>query len=272
MKPLKLELQAFGPYVEKQTVDFEKLAEKEYEYFVNLVVELGTKTAKYIKETLYLNCEAKDNIDPNLSIKHISGLADYITEDTILDVKVRNNIDEKCVRQVLAYHYLSTKRSDLNIKRLIIYDAVSGKSVTINMDDIEHEIEDNDVSESSIEKVFPEENLNKNEIPVLIDKILDNKETEIKNIEVLKKDICAAPVIEEETKDIVFNVGDFVEHKKFKIGKIIKINNENKTLEIKFDKKYGTKKFNFNEINSEDFKILDSKSFNKIANFLKNKK
>ena len=28
MKPLKLELQAFGPYVEKQIIDFEKLSEK----------------------------------------------------------------------------------------------------------------------------------------------------------------------------------------------------------------------------------------------------
>ena len=28
MKPLKLELQAFGPFVERQTVDFEKLSEK----------------------------------------------------------------------------------------------------------------------------------------------------------------------------------------------------------------------------------------------------
>ena len=28
MKPLFLEIQAFGPYVEKQTVDFEKLGQK----------------------------------------------------------------------------------------------------------------------------------------------------------------------------------------------------------------------------------------------------
>ena len=38
------------------------------------------------------------------------------------------------IRQVLAYHYLSTKRSDLNIKRVIVYDATSGKSITVNID------------------------------------------------------------------------------------------------------------------------------------------
>ena len=55
------------------------------------------------------------------------------TLDTILDVKVRNNIDERCIRQVLAYHYLSTKRSDLHINRVIVYDAVSDKAVVIKI-------------------------------------------------------------------------------------------------------------------------------------------
>ena len=60
-------------------------------------------------------------------------MADYITANTILDVKVRNYIDEKCIRQVLAYHYLSTKRSDLNIKRVIVYDATSDRAVEVNI-------------------------------------------------------------------------------------------------------------------------------------------
>ena len=64
---------------------------------------------------------------------HIAGLADYITKDTILDVKVLNHIDEKCVRQVLGYHYLSTKRDDVSINKLIVYDATSDRSVEINI-------------------------------------------------------------------------------------------------------------------------------------------
>ena len=100
---------------------------------MKLVVELGSRTAKFVKKELYHNAKPINNYDPDLSINHISGLADYITEDTILDVKVRNYIDEKCVRQVLAYHYLSTKRSDLHIKKGIVYDAVSDKAITIDI-------------------------------------------------------------------------------------------------------------------------------------------
>ncbi len=105
----------------------------EHPEYVQLIVDLGTKTAEYVKKTLYPNIKPLNNIDPNLSIKHISGLADYITEDTILDIKVLNHIDETCIRQVLAYHYLSTKRSDLHIKRVIVYDATSGRDVVVNI-------------------------------------------------------------------------------------------------------------------------------------------
>ncbi len=112
----------------------QELIKDKYRYFVELVIELGKRTADFVKEVLYKDVVAKDDVDPNLSIKHIAGLADYITKDTILDVKVRNNIDEICVRQVLAYHYLSTKRSDLHIRRVIVYDAVSNKSVTVDID------------------------------------------------------------------------------------------------------------------------------------------
>lgn len=123
----------YGSYVAKiiKTISVEQLIKDKYKDFVKLVIELGTATSKYVKETLYKDQFPQNNIDPNLSIRHISGLADYITEDTILDVKVQNHIDEKMIRQVLAYHYLSTKRSDLNIKRVIVYDATSNKSVII---------------------------------------------------------------------------------------------------------------------------------------------
>lgn len=106
----QLMIRSFGTGVAKiiKGIPVEQLIQEKYQYFINLVVELGTKTANYVKKELYPDGIISDNYDPDLSIRHISGLADYITHDTILDVKVRNHIDESCVRQVLAYHYLST--------------------------------------------------------------------------------------------------------------------------------------------------------------------
>lgn len=133
----RMMIECFGSGVTRfiKGISEEQLRREKYRDFVSLVVELGVRTAKYVKETLYRNQKPRNNVDPNLSIQHINGLADYITEDTILDVKVRNNIDERCVRQVLAYHYLSTKRSDLHIKRVIVYDATSDRAVTIDISD-----------------------------------------------------------------------------------------------------------------------------------------
>lgn len=113
-----------------KTISVEKLIEDNYNLFMSTVIELGTKTATFVKKNLNIT---KEEYDPNLSIQHIKGLADYITEDTILDIKTTNNINKDMIKQVLAYHYLSTKRSDLNIKRVIVYDAVSDKSVEINL-------------------------------------------------------------------------------------------------------------------------------------------
>lgn len=128
-------MSAFGRSVGKviRGLSTEDLIQENYQEYIDTVVELGKRTAKFVKTTLYKNRPAVDNISPNLSISHITGLADYITEDTILDVKVRNNIDLSCVKQVLAYHYLSTKRSDLNIKRVIVYDATSNRHVSIDI-------------------------------------------------------------------------------------------------------------------------------------------
>ena len=114
-----------------KTASLEKLINNKY--FVHLITYFGKRTAKFVKNELYPNVKPTNDIDPDLSIRHISGLVDYITTDTILDVKVRNNIDERCIKQVLAYHYLSTKRSDLHINRVIVYDAVSDKAVVIKI-------------------------------------------------------------------------------------------------------------------------------------------
>lgn len=124
---------SFGSNAAKiiQTISINQLIKEDYQEFIILVKTLGQRVAKFVKEYLYKDNEPINDIDPNLTIRHIAGLADYITEDTILDVKVRGGIGEGEVRQVLAYHYLSTKRSDLHINRVIVYDATSGRSVIV---------------------------------------------------------------------------------------------------------------------------------------------
>ena len=103
--------------------------------FIQTVIQLGTKAAEFIKSNMDVKqLSFGDKLyDPNLSTKHITALCDFITHDTIIDIKVTNYITIKEVHQILGYYYLSTKRSDLDIHTLIIYDATSGNSVTINL-------------------------------------------------------------------------------------------------------------------------------------------
>jgi hypothetical protein len=70
---------------------------------------------------------------PDLSVEHISAMCDFIFKDTIVEIKCTNSITEKHVRQVLAYHYLSKFRTDVDIKHVIVYDAVSGKHIKISL-------------------------------------------------------------------------------------------------------------------------------------------
>lgn len=131
-------IKTFGSSMSKMipTISVTSLIQDKYIEFVNTVVELGTKTASFVKEQMNITepLTLSDKIyDPDLSVKHITALADYINKDTIIDIKTTNSISRAHIKQVLAYHYLSTKRSDLDIKRVIVYDSVSGKSITINI-------------------------------------------------------------------------------------------------------------------------------------------
>jgi len=112
----------------------ERFEEEGYRKFVDTVIKLGEKTKEFVKDQLYnQKMPTRQEVDPCLSIQHISGVADFITEDTILNIKTNGYIDATDVRQALGYHYLSTKRSDLHIRRVIIYDAYTDKSVTVNI-------------------------------------------------------------------------------------------------------------------------------------------
>lgn len=128
----------FGTYTAKliRTISVQQLIQDKYKQFVDKVIELGTNIANFVRKefNIYKPLEVGDKLyDPNLSINHIAGLADFITKDKIIDVKCTSSITLDYVKQVLAYHYLSTKRDDLDVKEVIIFDAVTNRSIKINI-------------------------------------------------------------------------------------------------------------------------------------------
>lgn len=113
------------------SITVHQLISKDMKKFVKLIDTLGTQTAEFIKT----NCDfAKaKNVDNRLITKHLIGLMDICDSETIIDVKCTNKIDRRMIKQVLSYSLLSQYRQDLNIKTVIVYDAVSQKYVKLDV-------------------------------------------------------------------------------------------------------------------------------------------
>ena len=108
---------------------YKQLSKDEMKDFVDTVIRLGTKAAEFCKNKIDIT-NAR-NTNPILQTAPFVGLADLIDQETIIDIKCTNHIDINMIKQVLAYQFLSLFRSDLHIKRVIVYDAVADKFVEI---------------------------------------------------------------------------------------------------------------------------------------------
>lgn len=109
-------------------VSASELIKEHYKSFVDDIVSLGTKVANFISTEFGVaprTYECRNSYDPCLSIDHISGLADFLNDKKIVDIKCTPTIEKRHLKQVLAYHYLSTKRSDLNIDEVIVYNPLT---------------------------------------------------------------------------------------------------------------------------------------------------
>lgn len=118
------------------SISITNLIKANYEPFVDKVVELGNITAQFVLEHVYngkIDSQTK-MYDPDLSVNHISALCDFISKDTILDLKCTSAINEKHLKQILSYYYLSTKRTDLDIKKLIVFDAPTQRFIQIDIE------------------------------------------------------------------------------------------------------------------------------------------
>lgn len=104
----------YGDYQFKiiRTPSLNKLLEEAGQRFVNEVIKQAQVAVSYLsqyKETLQqYSCLLKTD--------HIIGLADFISKECIFDLKCTGQLKSEHVKQVCFYHYLSTKRSDLDIR------------------------------------------------------------------------------------------------------------------------------------------------------------
>ena len=112
------------------SLTIEKLIEENSKPFIETICRLGQRTYDFIKQQINFT-EAK-TINYVLSTPYLVGLVDIMDSSTIIDIKCTNSITEQMLRQVLAYAFVSQYRPDIDIKRVIVYDAVSGQSITIN--------------------------------------------------------------------------------------------------------------------------------------------
>lgn len=130
LKYAEMMSKCFGDSIKQviQQLRVSDLIKTNYDEWINTIIQLANNTVKFISN----NMDYDGKTYPVLACSGIKGLADFISSDTIIDLKTTNYIDKKYVMQVLAYYELSKTRSDLNIKKVIVYDCVSNKFVEIN--------------------------------------------------------------------------------------------------------------------------------------------
>lgn len=109
----------------------ETLGSEGYQTWRKTCIDLGNQTTEACMSLLKWNNKQPMKYEPSLISKHVSGLADIVTKDTIIDIKVTNHIEMSMILQVLAYHYLSTLRNTLAIDRVAVYDASSNVAIVI---------------------------------------------------------------------------------------------------------------------------------------------
>lgn len=99
--------------------------------FCETVIRLGEKISTFISEKL--NIKKAKTIRHSFITDRLVGVADAMDENIIIEIKCTNKLNEKMMLQGLSYYYLSQFRPDININKIIIFDAVSEKNIEISL-------------------------------------------------------------------------------------------------------------------------------------------